>query len=118
MNHSIENAKDDLTNPVKNSFIVVMIPEEMAIAETGRLLNELMKYNIPVSNIVINQLYSDTEELCDFCDNRRNMQYKHLNKIKDIFESKMKKNIIQVPLFRSEIREYSKLKEMSRFLIT
>ena len=117
LNNSIENAKEDLTNPVKNSFIVVMIPEEMAIAETGRLLNELMKYNIPVSNIVINQLYSDTEELCDFCKARREMQQKNLLKIRDIFGEKLGKILIEVPLFREEIREYPKLKEMGENLI-
>ena len=117
LNNSIENAKEDLTNPIKNSFIVVMIPEEMAIAETGRLLNELMKYNIPVSNIVINQLYSDTEELCDFCKARREMQQKNLLKIKDIFGEKLGKILIEVPLFKEEIREYPKLKEMGESLI-
>ena len=118
LNNSIENAKDDLTNPIKNSFIVVMIPEEMAIAETGRLLNELLKYNIPVSNIVINQLYSDTEELCDFCIARREMQQKNLLKIRDIFGKKLRKNLIEVPLFKEEIREYHKLKEMGENLIS
>jgi len=117
LNNSIENAKEDLTNPIKNSFIVVMIPEEMAIAETGRLLNELMKYNIPVSNIVINQLYSDTEELCDFCKARREMQQKNLLKIRDIFGEKLGKILIEVPLFKDEIREYPKLKEMGENLI-
>lgn len=117
LNNSIENAKEDLTNPVKNSFIVVMIPEEMAIAETGRLLNELMKYNIPVSNIVINQLYLDTEKLCDFCKARREMQQKNLLKIRDIFGKKLGKNLIEVPLFKEEIREYPKLKEMGEILI-
>ena len=117
LNNSIENAKEDLTNPIKNSFIVVMIPEEMAIAETGRLLNELMKYNIPVSNIVINQLYSDREELCDFCKARREMQQKNLLKIKDIFGEKLGKILIEVPLFKEEIREYPKLKEMGESLI-
>ena len=117
LNNSIENAKEDLTNPVINTFIVVMIPEEMAIAETGRLLNELMKYNIPVSNIVINQLYSDTEELCDFCKARREMQQKNLLKIRDIFGKKLGKNLIEVPLFKEEIREYHKLKEMGENLI-
>ena len=62
-------------------------------------------------------LYPESEELCDFCDNRRSMQNKHISRIKDIFENRMKKNIIQIPLFRNEIRKYSKLKEMSEFLI-
>jgi len=117
LNQSILNAKDDLTNPIKNSFVIVMIPEEMAILETGRLLNELVKYEIPVSNIVVNQLYQDTNELCDFCKTRRDMQQKNLNKIREIFKNKLNKILIEVPLFREEIREYEKLKEMGKFLI-
>jgi len=117
LNNAILNARDDLTNPIKNSFIIVMIPEEMAITETGRLLNELVKNNIPVSNIVVNQLYQDTAELCEFCKARREMQQKNLNKIKEVFGEKLNKTLIEVPLFKGEIREYDKLKEMGEFLI-
>lgn len=117
LNQSILNAREDLTNPTKNSFVVVMIPEEMAILETGRLLNELIKYDIPVSNIVVNQLYQDTTGLCDFCKSRREMQQKNLIKIKEIFMGKLLKNLIEVPLFKEEIREYDKLKEMGEYLI-
>ena len=117
LNQSIINAKDDLTNPIKNSFVIVMIPEEMAILETGRLLNELVKYEIPVSNIVVNQLYQETNEFCDFCKNRREMQQKNLGKIKEVFKDKLNKILIEVPLFKEEIREYEKLKEMGEYLI-
>ena len=117
LNDSIINARDDLTNPIKNSFIIVMIPEEMAISETGRLLNELVKNNIPVSNIVVNQIYQDTTELCEFCKARRKMQEKNLVKIKEVFGENLHKNLIEVPLFKEEIREYVKLKEMGHFLI-
>jgi arsenite-transporting ATPase len=94
-----------------------MIPEEMAILETGRLLNELIKYEIPVSTIVVNQLYQDTAELCDFCKSRREMQQKNLNKIRSVFRDKMNKILIEIPLFKEEIREYNKLTEMGEFLI-
>ncbi|MFW9876362.1 MAG: ArsA family ATPase [Candidatus Thorarchaeota archaeon] len=117
LNQSIINAREDLTNPIKNSFIIVMIPEEMAISETGRLLNELIKYEIPVSNIVVNQLYQDNTELCAFCKSRREMQQRNLNKIMEIFEKKLHKILIQVPLFKEEVREYDKLKEMAEYLI-
>ena len=117
LNQSIINARDDLTNPIKNSFIVVMIPEEMAILETGRLLNELIKYEIPVSTIVVNQLYQDTTELCDFCKSRRDMQQKNLNKIRNVFGDKLNKVLIEIPLFKEEIREYKKLTEMGEYLI-
>jgi arsenite-transporting ATPase len=117
LHQSILNAREDLTNPIKNSFVIVMIPEEMAILETGRLLNELIKYEIPVSNIIVNQLYQDNTELCDFCKGRRQMQQKNLNKIRKVFRDKLNKNIIEIPLFKEEIREYKKLKEMGEFLI-
>ncbi len=117
LKNSIINAREDLTNPLKNSFVVVMIPEEMAISETGRLLNELYKYKIPVSNIIINQLYQAEEELCDFCKARRNMQHRNLLNIYKIFKEKLGKNLIEVPLFREEIREYNRLKEFSEYLI-
>ncbi len=117
LKNSIINARDDLTNPSKNTFVVVMIPEEMAIAETGRLLNELLKYKIPNSNIVVNQLYQDREELCDFCKGRREMQQINLKKIKEVFGDKLSKNLIEIPLFKTEIRGYEKLKDLSQFLI-
>jgi arsenite-transporting ATPase len=118
LKESIVKARDDLTDPTKNSFVVVMIPEEMAISETGRLLNELYKYNIPVSNVVVNNLYPDEDDLCEFCISRRKMQHRNLDKIKETFEQGFKKNIIEVPLFREEVREYEKLKEFGNYLIT
>ncbi len=117
LNNSILNARDDLTNPLKNSFVIVMIPEEMAITETGRLLNELIKNNIPVSNIVINQLYQDPSDLCNFCRARREMQQRNLIKIREIFNEKLGKNLIEIPLFKEEIIKYSKLKELGKYLI-
>jgi len=117
LKNSIINAREDLTNPLKNSFVVVMIPEEMAISETGRLLNELYKFNIPVSNIIINQLYQAEEELCDFCKARRNMQQRNLLNIYKIFKVNLGKNLIEIPLFREEIRKYDRLKEFSEYLI-
>jgi len=117
LNNSILNARDDLTNPLKNSFVIVMIPEEMAITETGRLLNELIKNNIPVSNIVVNQLYQDPSDLCNFCRARREMQQRNLIKIREIFNEKLGKNLIEIPLFKEEIRKYSKLKELGEYLI-
>jgi arsenite-transporting ATPase len=117
LKESILKARDDLTNPMINSFVIVMIPEEMAISETGRLLNELYKYNIPVSNVVVNNLYLDEDDLCDFCISRRKMQHRNLGKIKEVFEEGFGKNLIEIPLFREEIREYDKLKEFSEHLI-
>ena len=117
LNEAILRAKDDLTDPLKSSFVVVMIAEEMAILETERLLNELVNYHIPNSNIIINQLYEANSELCEFCRARRRMQQKNLNKIKELFIKKWNKNLIEVPLFKDEIREYLPLKKLSNYLM-
>lgn len=117
LNDAILRAREDLMDPRKNSFVIVMIPEEMAITETGRLINELIKYQIPVSNVVVNQLLEETNELCDFCKSRRKMQQKNLLVIKKVIKDEMRKNIIEVPLFRQEIRKYDLLKQFSSFLI-
>ncbi|MHA2290158.1 MAG: ArsA family ATPase [Promethearchaeota archaeon] len=117
LKESILRARDDLTDPMKNSFVVVMIPEEMAISETRRLLNELYKYNIPVSNVVINNLYQENDDLCDFCKSRRKMQNRNLLKIKKVIEEGFGKNLIKIPLFQEEIREYDKLKEFGEYLL-
>jgi len=117
MNESILRAREDLTDPKKNSFVIVMIPEEMAIAETGRLLNELIRYKIPNSFIVVNQFYEEEAELCAFCESRREMQKKNLQKINNIFKDKLGKEIIIAPLYKDEIRKIDSLKEFSKHLI-
>lgn len=118
LNDSILNAREDLTNPLKNSFVIVMISEEMAITETGRLINELVRYNIPISNIVVNQLYMDEQELCDFCIARRSMQQRNLKRIMEIFKHNLNKNVVKIPLFREEVREEAKLREFSKYLLS
>lgn len=117
LNEAILRAKDDLTDPLKCSFVVVMISEEMAILETERLLNELKNYHIPNSNVIINQLYEANTELCEFCQSRRRMQQKNLKFIKDRFIKKWNKNLIEIPLFKDEIREFLPLKNLSNYLM-
>jgi arsenite-transporting ATPase len=117
MNDSILRAREDLTDSKKNSFVIVMIPEEMAIAETGRLLNELIRYKIPNSFIIVNQCYEDESELCAFCKSRREMQKKNLQKITKIFEEKLGKEIIIAPLYKDEIRKIESLREFGKHLI-
>ena len=117
MNDSILRAREDLTDSKKTSFVIVMIPEEMAIAETGRLLNELIRYKIPNSFIIVNQCYEDKSELCAFCKSRREMQKKNLQKITKIFKEKLGKEIIIAPLYKDEIRKIESLREFGKHLI-
>jgi len=111
---SIVNAKDELSDPSKTSFVIVMISEAMALYETERLLSSLYTYEIPVSNIVINQLFPENVD-CKFCQSRRQMQFKNLDEIKYIYEDDF--NLTEVPLFDTEIRGYEQLKKLAEILI-
>lgn len=113
LKNSIVNARDELKDPSKTSFIVVMISEAMALYETERLLRGLYQYEIPVSNIIINQLFPESVD-CKFCQSRRNMQMKNLKEIRYIYQEDF--NLIEIPLFDNEIKGYEQLKKLSKHL--
>jgi arsenite-transporting ATPase len=45
-----------LTDPKRTSFVVVCIAEFLSISESQRLLRELVKFNVAVSHVIVNQL--------------------------------------------------------------
>lgn len=113
LKNSIVNARDELKDPSKTSFVIVMISEAMALYETERLLRGLYQNEIPVSNIIVNQLFPENID-CKFCQSRRNMQIKNLKEIKYIYEDDF--NLLEIPLFDNEIRGYTQLKKLREFL--
>ena len=93
-----------------------MIAEMMAIYETERLLSNLYEVEVPCNSIIINQLFPENFEVdCKFCASRRAMQQKNLTEIRDIYADDF--NLIEVPLFPTEIRGIEKLRELSKKLI-
>ncbi len=112
MKEIVENANQELINPNRTSFVIVMIPELMAIYETERLLALLTEYEIPHSNIIINQVPPPPEIECNFCRQRRNMYLKNIVQIKQIYEEDF--NLIEIPLAPSEIRSIESLRIFSK----
>lgn len=108
---SIEIARDALQDPDQTSFVTVMIPEQMAIAETERLLNSLFKNHIHCSNIIVNQIISENTD-CEFCRERRKMQLAYIQQIRDLYE--YAHNIIPIPQYKGEIRGFDRLKMISQ----
>jgi arsenite-transporting ATPase len=64
-------------------FIVVTIPEDMAILETERLVQDLGTYGIPVKQLVMNNVLESGD--CPFCRERRKGQQKYLNQVRKRF---------------------------------
>ncbi len=109
----IEDARKKLSNPNLTQFVVVMIPEAMAVFETQRLLSSLGQFNFPASNIIVNQLIPPNPD-CAFCSKRRTMQQSNLVDIKDLFNDF---DFTEVPLFDGEIRGLESITMLGKILI-
>ncbi|TFG33242.1 arsenic-transporting ATPase [Candidatus Thorarchaeota archaeon] len=108
----IRAASVQLSDPNITQFVVVMIPEAMAVFETQRLLLSLKKWNIPANIIVVNQLVPPNPS-CQFCSKRYEMQQ---NNLKDIAELYSDMTLIEVPLFDGEIRGIEELTRLGKIL--
>lgn len=109
----IRLARLELSDPQTTQFVVVMIPEAMALFETQRLLASLNNWHIPVSNLVVNQLVPPNPS-CGFCDRRHKMQQRNMEDIRDMYHDL---DIIEVPLFEDEIRGVDGLRKLGMILI-
>lgn len=111
---AINEARVELTDPTRTSFVIVMIPEAMAVSETERLLQTLYEYQIPSSHIIVNMVFPDIPD-CKFCKARKDMQSRYLTQIHDIYDDF---KITEVPLFPEEIRGIPSLTRLSNLLAT
>ncbi|MHA1425558.1 MAG: TRC40/GET3/ArsA family transport-energizing ATPase [Candidatus Helarchaeota archaeon] len=114
MKEIVASANTELTDPNRTSFIIVMIPELMAIYETERLLSILTEYEIPVSNILINQVPPSPDVDCNFCRRRYEMYLKNIGQIHSIYEDF---NLIEIPLAPTEIRGIELLREFNQYIL-
>lgn len=112
----IERLRSTLRDPARTDFRVVMVPEEMSIRETERLLDRLDAYDIPVGTIVVNRVIQDLAEVadveadwfvapsvetCEFCRRRWDAQRDALALAHDLFRDH---EVKRVPLFADDVR--------------
>ena len=98
MKKVVKNIEGLLKDQSRCEFIVVAIPEDMAIKETERLIKSLNQYRMKVKQLIINNVVESSD--CNFCKERRKMQEKHIKEIRSKF-SYLKTTIM--PLQSSEI---------------
>ena len=109
----IKHARGELSDPELTQFVVVMIPEAMAVFETQRLLGSLAGWDIPSTNIIVNQLIPENPD-CVFCNNRRVMQQRNMEDIRELYSDM---HITEVPLFDQEIRGIDGLTSLGMILM-
>ena len=99
---SIELLSKQFKDPNLTSFVCVCIPEFLSMYETERLVQELAKYEIDVTNIIVNQvLYPEIGSICGLCNARSRMQHKYISQIDQLYQDF---HVLKLPLLRQEVR--------------
>lgn len=111
MKKTVSRIKNLLKDKSQCEFIVVTIPEYMAVSETTRLVNTLTKYGIQVKQMIINNvMHSDN---CSFCQTKKEQQQKY---VQDIYNKFAHLNITKSPLQSLEVRGIEQIKHFANIL--
>jgi arsenite-transporting ATPase len=97
----------------RTTFSFVMYPEKTPIAEAFRASEELKTLGIETQLVTANLIIPEDQAVSPFFRNRRNMQLKYIEEIKEAFN---KCEIIKVPLFEKEIKGIDMLKDIAENL--
>ena len=100
-----------LNDPGSTEFVMITIPEAMAVAEAEHLAASLESLRIPSSNIVVNMVVPPVE--CPFCSRREEEQQKYMARIHTIFAGR---NIVSVPLFTRPVNNREALDTLAQSL--
>lgn len=94
-------------------FIAVTIPEDMAISETERLVNDLQRYGIKVKQLIVNNVLESGD--CGFCRERSRAQEDYLKRIKSGFSAL---RTVTTPLQSREVRGIESLNNFKERLFS
>ena len=112
----VERLRAVLTDPERTDFRVVLVPEELSVAESNRLVARLDEYGVPVNTVVVNRVMepladvtdvpsdafvAPNHEDCEFCARRWDVQQQALAEAQDLFRGH---DVKRVPLLAEEVR--------------
>ena len=124
----IERLRTVLRDPERTDFRVVMVPEEMSVVESERLVARLNEYDIPVRTLVVNRVMENLADVadvddewvvspdldsCEFCQRRWEVQRRSLERASDLFRGR---RVRRVPLLAEEVRGESALRVVAACL--
>jgi len=111
----IERLRAVLQDPARTDFRVVMVPEEMSVVESERLVTRLDEFSIPVNTVVVNRVMENLADVadvdpewvvspnlddCEFCQRRWDVQQRALRRATDLFRGH---DVKRVPLLADEV---------------
>ena len=106
----VERVRALLTDPARAGFVLVTIPEAMAVEESARYLASLRDAGVPVNDLVVNRVEVGRAG-CPFCRARARMQGTWLKRIDREFRGL---GASRVPLFPAEVRGAAALRRFAR----
>ncbi|MBT4406388.1 MAG: TRC40/GET3/ArsA family transport-energizing ATPase [Euryarchaeota archaeon] len=110
-NERVTETRKILTDETKTGFVLVTIPEKMAVAESRRAVKTLGEFNIGVEGVVINRVTPDFDH--PFIQRRREVEQMH---IVDLVETFGGLAVGQIPLSDSDIYGFDLLREIGQTL--
>ena len=113
MRADFKAVREMLTSRKQTEFVPVLIPEVMAIEETGDLLRALKEKEIHVNSIILNRVRS-SNGTCPFCASRVEDQSESINEIEKAFGDY---NLIKAPLFPYEVQGIKSLEKYAGVLM-
>ena len=111
MKKTVNRIEGLLRSGLASEFIAVTIPEDMAIQETERLVNNLNKFGLKVKQLVVNNVLESRD--CEFCRERSKAQEEYVQQIRRKF-SNLKTTII--PLQPREVKGFKALDKFTQLL--
>ena len=124
----IERLRAVLRDPDRTDFRVVLIPEEMSVVESERLVARLDEFSIPVNTLVVNRVMEPLGDVagvdpawivepdpegCEFCQRRWDVQQAALRRATDLFRDR---EVKRVPLLANEVRGEAALRVVAACL--
>ncbi|SEO41702.1 arsenite-transporting ATPase [Halogranum amylolyticum] len=124
----IERLRSVLQDPEKTDFRVVMIPEEMSVVESERLVSRLGEFEIPVQTLVVNRVMENLDDVadvdpewvvspnleeCEFCQRRWQVQQDALQQSMELFRGR---DVKRVPLLADEVQGEAALRVVAACL--
>lgn len=113
MKKTVKKIEGLLRDSKSCEFIAVTIPENMAILETERLINNLSEYGIAVKQLVVNNVLAAGG--CGFCRERKRAQEHYVKQIKKQFGGL---KITVAPLLAGEVRGLETIEKFKDYLFS
>ncbi|MDA2929850.1 ArsA family ATPase [Acidobacteria bacterium AH-259-O06] len=112
MQGDVKRVRRLLKSPYSTLFIPVVIPEDLPVTETEKLLTVLKKHGISTQYIIVNRVRS-SQGNCPYCSGEAEDQKKWMAAIRDKFS---KYELCEVPSFPYDIHGLERLSEYGDYL--